>query len=147
MAGRWWRLQAWYDNEAGYANQFIRMLEEVAVVSEEGRTARQEQPTPRTCSIKLNPTHDLDSLPAAGESLSPPAEVCPERPIRLAINGSDPVGRAILRQLVDDPACVPALVMCDDPAALVESLRWDAVYGWLEARCRACRGYSAHRWP
>jgi glyceraldehyde 3-phosphate dehydrogenase len=126
-------LQAWYDNEAGYANQLVRMLEEVAVVSEEGRAVQEKPPAPRTCSIKLNPTLNLADLPAAAEPASPPAEKQPARTIRLALHVADEVGRAILRQLVGHPACAPAVIMSDDPASLIESIRWDARYGRLDA--------------
>jgi len=127
-------LQAWYDNEAGYAQQFIRMLEEVAVTSEQSRSASQEQPPPRSCSIKLNPSLSLAELSAAQTPAASPVEVQPKRPIRLAINATDRIGLIILRQLVGDSAFDPVLITSSNPDDLVERLKWDVVYGSLDAR-------------
>jgi len=131
-------MQVWYDNEAGFTNQYIRMLEEVALTSEEGTTLEDlesegsEEPEVVDVnpdakeikpSLKLHELSEYDK-PTNAKRKKPQ----PFAPVRLAINGGGRIATTVIRQLEGDSRFNLVAIAYHDVESLVDRLKWDTAH-------------------
>jgi glyceraldehyde-3-phosphate dehydrogenase type I len=128
-------MQVWYDNEAGFTDQFIRMMEHVAMADEgkmepESGETQFEDFNPRAKELK--PAKSIDELPAASEEAAPREETVVDQPIRLALNGAGRISLAVIRQIVGDSRFDLRAIAYHDIESLVDRLEFDTVHGEFE---------------
>jgi glyceraldehyde-3-phosphate dehydrogenase type I len=123
-------MQVWYDNEAGYANQYIRMTEEMAKAVQSKRSILQKRAPPRVHESKPSP---VETLPSYNLPVTETDRQTPSTPVRIALNGAGRISLAAIRQLVGNPNINLVAIAYHDINSLIDRLSWDSVFKRFDA--------------
>ena len=124
-------LDVWYDNEAGYTDQYIRFMEHVAMVDEgkEFPKVEKDETDYNPEAKELKPEKSVEELAKEVEVTNERVEYTPIKPVNIALNGAGRISLAALRQLVGDARFNLKAIAYDDIASLVDRYKWDTAHG------------------
>ncbi len=135
------KVHIWYDNESGYANQMVRLLDRIAVGAD-----KKEMPVEKESSlstrlenenaevVKANLTVDelKKQVLAENKDLRPRKPIIPDKPVRTAVYGMGRIAVSAIRQMVGDPRFNLVAIGYKDIDKVIRALTWDTAHGYLE---------------